>query len=57
VPGHRILEYAESHPAEVLAGMEDQTEALIRDLERRERGARRALKRPVSRDVYPDVPF
>jgi hypothetical protein len=29
---------------------------MIRDLERRERDARRALKRPVPRDAY-DVPF
>jgi hypothetical protein len=41
----RFLEYAESHPSEVLASYEDKTDELVRELERREREAARALKR------------
>jgi len=43
VPGHRILQYAESHPEEVLEALEDRTDALVRELEARERDASRAF--------------
>jgi len=56
VPGHRILQWVEEHPNELLAAIEDRTEEVIRDLERQERDARRALKRPIPRETY-DVPF
>ena len=36
-----FLRYAEEHPSEYLESIDDKTEALIRDLERREREARR----------------
>ena len=38
-----FLEYAESHPEEVLEAIEDRTDALVRELEARERDASRAL--------------
>ena len=44
MPGHRILEYAESHPEEVLEALEDRTDALVRELEARERDAARAFR-------------
>jgi hypothetical protein len=44
VPGHRILEYAESHPEEVLEAIEDRTDALVRGLEARERDASRSFR-------------
>jgi hypothetical protein len=44
-----FLHYAEEHPSEVLEGLEDKTEALVRELEARERSARRALRRAVPR--------
>lgn len=53
-----FLQYAHDHPAEVLAGIEDKTDALIAELEAKERAARKALRRPVPRAVYADVaPF
>jgi hypothetical protein len=52
-----FLEYAEAHPREWTASIESRTDDLICDLERRERSARRALKRPVPKTVYEDVPF
>jgi len=44
-----FLRYAEEHPAEVLNVIDDKTDALIRDLERKEREAARALRRGPSR--------
>jgi len=44
-----FLKYAEEHPAEVLNVIDDQTDALIRELERKEREAARALRRGPSR--------
>jgi hypothetical protein len=52
-----FLKWVEEHPSELVTALEDRTDEVIRDLERREREARRALKRPVPRDVYADVPF
>jgi|GEM_PF-1105804 hypothetical protein len=45
-----FLHYAEEHPDEVLRAVEDKTEALIADLERRERElAREAMRKPGRR--------
>ena len=57
MPRHIILHYAEEHPDEVLAVIEDKTEAIVRELERQEREASRALKRRVPREVFAEVPF
>ena len=40
-----FLHYAHEHPDEVLVSMEDKTDELVRQLEERERGARRELRR------------
>jgi hypothetical protein len=61
----QFLRYAEEHPDEVLLSIEDKTEAVIRDLERQQREARRSLRRrPPPRipsrpgvDPASDVPF
>jgi hypothetical protein len=53
-----FLEYAEARPSEVLEALEDKTEATIRDLERRERLAAAAVKKPLSRaELSALVPF
>jgi hypothetical protein len=53
-----FLEYAEEHPSEVLEVLEDRTDALVRELEAKEREARRALQRGVPKDVFAEVvPF
>lgn len=53
-----FLHYAEEHPREVLEALEDKTQDTIRDLERREREAARAVKRPISRaELGALVPF
>jgi hypothetical protein len=59
-----FLEYAESHPDEVLEAIEDRTDALVRELEMRERDAARSLRErplpPENRPEWPadgDVPF
>ena len=44
-----FLKYAEERPAEVLNVIDDQTDALIRELERKEQEAARALRRGPSR--------
>jgi hypothetical protein len=44
-----FLHYAEEHPGEVLESYEDKTEEVIRQLERDERSARKALRRTVPR--------
>jgi hypothetical protein len=50
--------YVENHPSEYLEAMEDRTEVLIRELEQKERDARRALRRAPPREVFADVtPF
>lgn len=41
-----FFKYAEEHPMEILAAIDDRTEAVIRELEQRERQARRELSRP-----------
>jgi len=40
-----FLRYAEEHPDEVLVSIEDETDQLVRDLEKKERAAARALRR------------
>ena len=57
MPRHRIWKWVEEHPAELLTAIEDRTEEVIRELERREREAHRALKRPVPREAFDEVPF
>jgi hypothetical protein len=53
-----FLRYAESHAGEVLAALDDKTEAVIRDLERREReAARYAERRRYTPAELADVPF
>lgn len=54
MPGHRILHYAEEHPREILQVLEDKTDALVRDMEARERQAARALRKPVNSGVRQD---
>ena len=43
-----FLRYAEEHPSEYLESIDDKTEALIRDLERREREAVQARRNPAT---------
>ena len=43
-----FLRYAEEHPSEYLESIDDKTEALIRDLERREREAIEARRNPAT---------
>ena len=62
MPGHRILDYAEENPDDVLAATDDRTDALIRELEAQQREARRSLRRPLSQQRYTpeqvtEVPF
>ena len=68
MPRHIVLQYAESHPDEVLEAIEDRTDALVRDLEARERSASRAFReeappsahsaeRPPESYAGGDVPF
>ena len=45
-----FLQYAEEHPHEILEVLEDRTEALVRELEARERNAARELTDEISRD-------
>lgn len=45
VPHRGVLEVREEHPDEVLVALDDKTDALIRELEQREREAARALRR------------
>lgn len=60
-----FLHYAEEHPDEVLASIDDKTDALIRELEAKERRAALAYTRPVPRATLreavagrlPDAPF
>jgi hypothetical protein len=53
-----FLHYAEEHPGEVLAAIEDRSEELIAELEAREHEAARALRRPIPRAVLEEgVPF
>lgn len=56
-----FLHYAEEHPHEYLEAIEDRTEAMLRDLEEKERHAHRALKRAIPRHVLAkaagEVPF
>jgi hypothetical protein len=62
-----FLHYAEEHPDEVLTSIEDRADVLVRELEAKERAARRALSRPAlrgahvpapAREIYADVaPF
>jgi transposase len=43
--GRLALHYAEENPVEVLAALDDKTEAVIRELEARHKEARRSLRR------------
>jgi hypothetical protein len=52
-----FLHYAEEHPTEVLEVLEDKTEQMIAELEARERDASRALRRPIPKSAYDEVPF
>jgi|SRR5581483_9338338 len=59
-----FLQYAEEHPEELLAGLEERTEALIRDYEAQQRAARRGPRRAEVRERLEarfasgsDVPF
>jgi len=54
-----FLHYAEENPREVLEVLEDRSDALVAELEGRERAARKELRRKVPRRVYEDagVPF
>jgi hypothetical protein len=53
-----FLHYAEEHPREVLASIEDESEAKLADLERQYRDAQRASRAPVRVDVYAEeAPF
>lgn len=53
-----FLRYAEEHPGEVLAALDDKTEALIRDLERQEReAARHVRRRRHAPTAHAGVPF
>jgi len=47
-----FLHYAEEHPDEVLVSIEDRADALVRELEGKERAARHALSRPVPSAAY-----
>jgi len=49
VPRHIVLHYAEENPDEVLAAVDDKTDALVRELEAQHREARRSLRRPPPR--------
>jgi hypothetical protein len=51
-----FLHYAEEHPEEVLVSIEDRADALVRELEAKEREARRALSRPVRRAKHTALP-
>jgi hypothetical protein len=58
-----FLKYDEEHPSEVLEAIDDKTDALIRELERKEREAARALRRGPPRpprytpEQLEEVPF
>ncbi len=53
-----FLAYAESHPREVLESLDDKTEQVIRDLERREReAARMSRRRRYTAAELAEVPF
>jgi hypothetical protein len=57
-----FLQYAEENPDDVLAAVDDKTDALIRELEGQYREARRSLRRPPPRPRYTpeqlaEVPF
>jgi len=53
-----FLEYAESHPEEVLEAIEDRTDVLVRELEAREREAARTFREaPPESHAGGDVPF
>jgi hypothetical protein len=54
-----FLRYAEEHPGEVLAAIDDKTDAVIRDLERQQREVTRQVRRPsrYTPAELADVPF
>jgi hypothetical protein len=54
-----FLRYAEEHPDEVLAALDDRTEEVIRDLERQQRDVSRHMHRPpkYTPAELADVPF
>ncbi|HEY6459058.1 MAG TPA: hypothetical protein VIY73_02875 [Polyangiaceae bacterium] len=49
-----FLQYAEEHPHEILEMLEDRTDALVQELEARERETARALRKPVNLGVRHD---
>ena len=58
-----LMKYAEEHRDEVLAAIDDKTDAVIRELEQQQREARRSLRRPPPRppryspEQLAEVPF
>jgi diketogulonate reductase-like aldo/keto reductase len=60
---HIILKYAEEHLSEVLAAIDDKTDAMIRELEQKEREAARAMRQGPPRpprytpEQLAEVPF
>jgi hypothetical protein len=58
-----FLHYLEENPDDVLAAMDDKTDALIRELEAQHSEARRSLRRPPPRrpqyapEQFAEVPF
>ena len=50
-----FMKYAEEHPGEVLESLDDATDRLVRQLERREREAARAVRRRPEETA--EVPF
>jgi hypothetical protein len=57
------MKYAEEHRDEVLAAIDDKTDAVTRELEQQQREARRSLRRPPPRppryspEQLAEVPF
>jgi hypothetical protein len=51
-----FLHYAEEHPEEVLTSIEDRADALVRELEAKERVVRRAVSRHVPRPASATAP-
>lgn len=53
-----FMQYAEEHPDEILESLDDATDRLVADLERREREAAKRLRRGPEPSAYADVaPF
>ena len=56
-----FLDWVEEHPGEYLEAIQDKTDALVKQLEERERAAHRTAKRPTRyvqiSEYGSDVPF